>query len=190
MTTRKASGRCRAYAVGGALLLLMGLAQPGSAQTESMTPEERDAVQLVKDWFAAWNTKDTEKVASYLSPSVLFLSYTNSPLCHGPGPIIARYKVIQALGVEVSDVKAVTVASRTGLPSGGPQPTGWSVAVLSSRIDSAIINGTRKSGTMSGFFVIANGKIQEFWEEPDRSPAGKQTQLYTCASGLQATPSK
>jgi len=70
----------------------MGPSHPAMAQTEQMTPAEQAAVQLVQDWFTAWNTKDTDKVASYLSPNVEFRYQMGSPVCHGPGPVLARYK--------------------------------------------------------------------------------------------------
>ena len=56
--------------------------------------------------------------------------------------------------------------------------------MLSSRTDAADVGGTKRSGTMSAFFVIANGKIQKFWEEPTHSPAGLKEHSLTCAAGL------
>ncbi|MGH8142289.1 MAG: nuclear transport factor 2 family protein [Steroidobacteraceae bacterium] len=169
------------YAFSGALLLSAGLAHPVVAQTEQMTPEEQAAVQLVQDWFAAWNSKDTSKVASYLAPNVVFRSYTNSPICHGPGPILTRYKFIMSLGAVISDVKAFAVADRI---AGRPTPKGWGVDVLSSRIDMVRFNGGKPVAlTASGFFIINQGKIQEFWEEPAQ-PAARRGPPPTCAGGL------
>lgn len=141
---------------GGALLLSMGSAHPTMAQSPQMTPEEQAAVQLVRDWFAAWNTRDADKVASYLSPNVVFRSNMTSPICHGPGPIITRYKFIMSLGTKVSDVKAFAVEDRIG----GKSRPGWGIAVLSSRLDTFTSGRLFPGGlTASGFFIVANGKI-------------------------------
>ncbi len=168
--------------IGMSLLLSFAVVHPAAAQSEDMTPEERAAVQLVRDWFAAWNAKDTQKVASYLAPGVVFRSYTSSPICHGPGPILTRYKFIMSLGAVISDVRAFAVEDRI---AGQPQPKGWGVDVLSSRVDTVRFNkrGPRRRITASGFFIIANGKIQEFWEEPAQ-PASQRAVPLTCAGGL------
>lgn len=180
MSIRKPNVRQLVYAFSGALLLSMGLAHPGVAQTSQMTPDEKAAVQLVRDWFAAWNTKDANKVASYLSPTVVFHSSMISPTCQGPGPIMARYKEIMSRVANVSDVKAFAVADRR---AGKSQP-GWGVAVLTSRVDTFIDSKLVPGGLkVSGFLIVADGKIQEFWEEP----AQRRAQLgptRTCAEGL------
>lgn len=183
MFTRKPSARRLIYAISGALLLSTGLAHPVHAQTD-MTPAEHDALQIVQDWFAAWSAKDDAKVASYLSPNVVFRSYTDSPICHGPGPILTRYKAIMSRGAVISNFRGFAVADQI---SGRPQPKDWGVDVLISRTDTLRFNQNGQDRTVaitaSGFFVIADGKIQEFWEEPAQPPRHGGPAL-TCEGGL------
>lgn len=180
MSIRKTSARALLHAFSGTLLVSMGFAHSAIAQTPQITPEEQAAVQLVQAWFAAWNTKDAAKVASYLSPDVVFHSSMISLTCHGPGPIMTRYKEIISRIAKVSDVKTFAVADRR---AGKSQP-GWGVAVLTSRVDTFADSKSVPGGLRaSAFFIVADGKIQEFWEEPaQRRPPGGPTR--TCADGL------
>lgn len=182
MTSRRFGIYSPLAALGMAALLLSGLSQQAAAQATQATPDEQAAVELVRDWFAAWNAKDTQKVASYLAPDVVFRSYTDSPICHGPGPLLTRYKFIMSLDAVISNVQAFAVADRI---AGQPRPKGWGVAVLSTRVDSVRFKrgGPRRELTASGFFIVADGKIQEFWEEPAQ-PASQRAAPLTCAGGL------
>jgi len=39
---------------------------PAEAQTRTLTKQERDAVQVVNAWDAAWATKDAEKIGAFI----------------------------------------------------------------------------------------------------------------------------
>ncbi len=110
-------------------LLLPGLAQPVRAQSVQMSQEERAAVEVVREWCAAWEGKDPEKVASYMSPNVEFRGTPWSPLSRG------RAAFVQQLGRVIRTGPGVRVTEEFTIS--GPAGT----AVLIKRIDTNRLAG-------------------------------------------------
>ncbi len=188
MTARYVGKRRPLYALAlcGALLLTMGVSRRAVAQDQQLAPAQQAAVQVVKDWLDALDNNDPQKALSYMTPNVEFRFGTGSQLCHGPQPVLARLNHMMMLfNPKISDLKIYAV--------GGPRGT----AVLTSRIDTVNQGGKpgapRVKAPFAAFFVVVNGKIDEWYENPvfmgQGGPPGagapaRPRAPATCESGL------
>lgn len=177
-----------AVALAGSFLLSMGMSYRAVAQDQQLAPQQRADVQVVKDWLNALDADDAQKALSYMTPNVEFRFGTGSQVCHGPQPVLARLNhMIMLFNPKISDLKIYAV--------GGPRGT----AVLTSRIDTVNEGGkpgaARVKAPFAAFFVVVNGKIDEWYENPvfmgqGGGPPGAgaarrpQRAPATCASGL------
>jgi uncharacterized protein (TIGR02246 family) len=137
-------------------LLSLGTATPTAAQTPSMTPAERAAVQVVRDWFAAWQTKDPQKVASLMSPNVEFRPVPDRPIAVGRDAFVKSEARLLQGGPQARLTEVIAI--------GGPAGT----AVLVKRTDMLTLdNGqTRVVGPFAAFFRVDHGQIQEWLDMP------------------------
>ncbi|MGH8142290.1 MAG: nuclear transport factor 2 family protein [Steroidobacteraceae bacterium] len=184
-------GLVYSVALGGALLLSLGLAPHAVAQDEATAPDIKAGVQVVKDWLNAVDSGDTQKAVSLMTPNVEFRFGTGSRICHGPQPVVARLNHIQMdFMPKISGLKVYAV--------GGPN----GVAVLTSRFDTVNQGGKpgapRTKEPFAAFFVVIHGKIDEWYENPvfmgrafgpprgapARSAPVRRRPPATCASGL------
>src|SRR5579875_3848447 len=63
---------------------LAGVAQQAvGAQSPAPTAQERAAIELVRQWFAAWQAGDANKMASLMSDNVEFRGLPNQPMRTG-----------------------------------------------------------------------------------------------------------
>ena len=151
--------RARRWSLTGAFLVAafsLTLLRPSDAQNvASLTPQERADVQVVLDWFAAWELKDPEKVASYMGENVEFRPVPDQPMGHGRAEFVKREQGLLQGGpkAQITDVHAIGGATGTN--------------VLIKRTDVLNMNGqTRVAGPFAAFFRVNNGKIQEWLDIP------------------------
>lgn len=121
--------------------------------------EEQAALDVVKNWVAAWNAKDPDKVASYMADDVQYSPYY-------PTYIAERGKT-QFLQTRRRAI-AQGVAMRIGqsLAVGGPR----GYAVLVRRVDRFQSGGQQREVPAAAFFWIANGKIHTWLDFPLETP--------------------
>lgn len=62
---------------------VLGHAQPATAQTVATTDQERAAVAVVRQWFAAWEEGNLEKALSMMTDDVEFRGIPGTPLRQG-----------------------------------------------------------------------------------------------------------
>jgi limonene-1,2-epoxide hydrolase len=132
-------------------LLLQGLAQPVYAQSLQMSPEERAAVGVVREWCAAWEKKDPEKVASYMSPNVEFRGTPWSPLSRGRAAFVQQLGGVIRTGPGVRVTEAFAISGPAG------------IAVLIKRVDA---NTDGRVVPLAEFFFVSHGQIEQWLDEP------------------------
>ena len=149
----------RRWSLAGAFLVAaFSLTLPGPSEAQnltSLTPQERADVQVVLDWFAAWELKDPEKVASYMGENVEFRPVPDQAMGHGRAEFVKREQGLLNGGpkAQVSEVHAIGGATGTN--------------VLIKRTDVLNMNGqSRVVGPFAAFFRVNNGKIQEWLDIP------------------------
>ena len=135
-------------------LLSVSIARPSLAQTAPMTSQERAAVHVVREWFAAWETKDPEKVAAYMSPNVEFRGIPTQPMRRGRAAFIQNVGRFVRLGPTVHVTEVFAIGGATG------------TAVLTQRIDTITLNGRTRRVPLAAFFRVDHGEIQEWLDMP------------------------
>lgn len=51
-----------------------------------------DVEKVVKDWFAAWNSRDVEKIARFYADDCMYESVATGNIYHGKNELIANFK--------------------------------------------------------------------------------------------------
>ena len=148
--------RCSLAGTFVGIALFLALPQLSTAQeSPSMTPQERADVQVVRDWFAAWASKDPEKVASYMGDEVEFRPVPNQPMGHGRAEFVKREQRLLQGGPTARLTEVFAVGGATG------------TAVLIKRTDLLNMNGKALvAGPFAAFFRVEHGKIQEWLDIP------------------------
>jgi limonene-1,2-epoxide hydrolase len=144
-----------------------------------MTPQERADVQVVRDWFAAWSSKDPEKVASYMGGEVVFRPVPDQPMGHGRAEFVKRERRLLQAGPTAQIIQVFAV--------GGPIGT----AVLIKRRDRLTMNGKALVlGPVAAFFRVEHGKIQEWLDIPLEAMRGMGPPPGSGAPGVAAPAPK
>ncbi len=149
----------------GALALVALLAcRSAHAQATAKPPyiynqQEREAVEVVKAWFEAWNTRDPNKIAEFMAEDCVFRADPSHPL--GTGRAAFATKVSQSRLIKVFETMKIEEIFVTG--------TEWDTAVLTKRIDVIGANGGALAGQsipVAGFFRVKNRTITEWLDAP------------------------
>jgi uncharacterized protein (TIGR02246 family) len=137
-------------------LSLTGVARQAQAQAQAAAPtaQERAAIELVRQWFAAWQAGDATKMASLMSDNVEFRGIPNQPLRTGHDAFLMNTGRFIALKPNIHITEAVAVGGETG------------VAVLTKRIDRITLNGQARTVPLAAFFRVHDGKIEEWLDMP------------------------
>jgi uncharacterized protein (TIGR02246 family) len=133
---------------------LVGPARSARAQTAKPTAQEQAAITVVKQWFAAWETGDPAKVASYMADDCEFRGIPTQPIRMGRDEFIKNTGRFIKAAPHVNVTEAVAVGGETG------------VAVLTKRIDQIKLNGQMRTIPLAAFFRVENGKIKEWLDMP------------------------
>src|SRR6185437_9080510 len=150
---------------------LAGSVRQAHAQASAPTAQERAAIDVVRQWFAAWQAGDADKMASLMSDKVEFRGIPNQPLRMGRDAFLMNTGRFIALKPNIHITEAVAVGGQTV------------VAVLTKRIDRSTLNGQARTVPLAAFFRVHDGKIDEWLDMPlvplgpppgarDRRPAG------------------
>lgn len=164
----------RSLIVTGALGVCALAGTASLSQTTPMTPQERAAADLIREWFAAWEAKDPAKVASLLDENVEFRPTPAEPMQIGRATFLKQFRRV----LEAGPREDVTVVYAVGGPTG--------TAVLTKRVDSLTLDGRTLVVPLAAFFRVDHGKIQEFLDIPLRVPGGARQG----ARGVEGPPPK
>jgi uncharacterized protein (TIGR02246 family) len=152
MKQRRLAGWKQLVAI--ASLLAGGTLSVAQAQTLAKTSEERAAVALVKQWFAAWQTGDPDQIASpsMVSDDIQFQGIPSEP--HEKGRDALRQHVARLGGA-----KSITVTDAVAMSgsSGG-------VVLLTKRLLTLAIGGKSITTPIAALIWVKDGRIQE-WED-------------------------
>lgn len=147
-----------------AALSITGAARPAHAQEAAPTAQEQAAIDVVKQWFAAWQEGDADKMASLMSENVEFRGIPNQPIRMGRDAFKQNTGRFIALKPHIHVTEAWAVGGSTG------------VAVLTRRVDRINLNGQERTVPLAAFFRVHDGKIEEWLDMPlvmlGRPPGG------------------
>jgi limonene-1,2-epoxide hydrolase len=128
---------------------------PVEAQTRTLTKQERDAVQVVNGWDAAWATKDAEKIGAFMAENCEFRADPSEPeLKKGRAQFVSDIKRLVELGITIKIVDTVAYGGEAG------------TAILQKRVDTITISGKKREIPLAAFFRVKEGKIQEWLDIP------------------------
>ena len=149
MSERQTSPSRRGFlGVTGAGALTLAAASDASAAPISEVEKANEKV--VNDFCAAWTTRDTDKIGSFLAKDAVYRMIETSPPTKGRDAIMAALK--DFLGKAKSarfEVLRSTVMGNT---------------VLNDRIDYFELADRKLKFHISGFFWVVDGKIKE-WQD-------------------------
>jgi hypothetical protein len=158
---------------GIALALTQSVCAEGSP-TAATNQYERKAISIVRDWTAAFASKDAEKAASYMEDNVQFRVDPSDP-GFSKGRDVAVKLIRRLVGVDVAPPAAGGAPARPPMEFGavklqqiyaigGPAE----VVVIVRRLDDLKINGKALSIPVGAFYRVnpQDGKIQEWLDAP------------------------
>jgi ketosteroid isomerase-like protein len=158
-----------------ACILLVGGLRAATAQTSAKppaqwNPQERAAVELVKEWIAAWNAKDAKQIAALVAEDCVFRPDPSDAWQQGRDKLY-EHAVKSGLMRASKNIEITEI-----FPVGGSGDT----FVLTKRIDylDRVLGGSN-AVPVAAFFRVKNGKIEEWLDEPIvqlRMPARRQGQ--------------
>jgi ketosteroid isomerase-like protein len=132
--------------------MLLALAGHARAQTVANTPQERAAIDVVRQWFAAWQTGDPDKIASatIVGDNIVFQGTPTEPVEMGRAALhehVARLR--GAKSIEVTQATAIGGSSGT-------------TVVLLKRNLTLSINGNEITTPIAALVRVEGGKVQEW----------------------------
>ena len=139
------------------LALCVGIALVGSSSLLAQSgprrnQQELDALKLVNAWDQAWNQKDVQKVASYMTDDVEFGL---------PGMIFkGRAQFLQEWVKQ--NMSGITYEIVSEYAAGDVNQT----VVVQKRVDHATIGGNKMDLPFVGYFRVKGGKIIEWLDVP------------------------
>jgi len=137
-----------------AALSLTGAAHIAYAQGAGPSAQEQAAIDVVKQWFAAWQNGDADKMASLMSENVEFRGIPDQPIRMGRDAFKQNTGRFIALKPHIHVTQAWAVGGATG------------VAVLTKRVDRINLNGQQRTVPLAAFFRVHDGKIEEWLDMP------------------------
>jgi len=144
-------------------VIAASLSSPAAPQATGKAPssynqQEREAVEVVKAWMAAFATKDPQKVAQYMAEDCVFRDDPAHPLQKGRDAFV---KDISGFIGVVASMKLDEIYV-TG--------TEWDTSVLTKRTDTLSANASGpiagKVVPLAAFFRVKNKKITEWLDVP------------------------
>jgi len=153
---RRVLGWAAAVAALAGLALTLGVAAPSVSAQETAAPSEQEqaAINVVKEWFAAWQQGDEQKMASLMADDVEFRGIPNQPLRKGRDAFLKNTGRFIKLKPQVDVTEAVAIGGKTG------------TAVLTKRVDKIHLNGQDRTVPLAAFFRVRDGKILEWLDMP------------------------
>jgi len=141
--------------------LVLALAGHAHAQMVANTPQERAAIEVVRQWFAAWQTGDPDKIASatIVSDNIVFQGTPTEPVEMGRAALhehVARLR--GAKSIEVTQATAIGGSSGT-------------TVVLLKRNLTLSMNGNDITTPIAALVRVEGGKVQE-WRDYLIEPLG------------------
>ena len=132
--------------------MVLALAGHPHAQTVANTPQERAAIDLARQWFAAWQTGDPDKIASatIVGDNIVFQGTPTEPVEMGRAAFrehVARLR--GAKSIEITQAMAIGGSSGT-------------TVVLLKRNLTLSINGNDVTTPIVALVRVEGGKIQEW----------------------------
>src|SRR6185312_13827471 len=94
---------------------LTGSVRQAHAQALAPTAQERAAIDVVRQWFAAWQAGDADKMASLMADKVEFRGIPNQPLRTGRDAFLKNTGRFIALKPNIHITEAVAVGGETGV---------------------------------------------------------------------------
>ncbi len=141
------SRRSFLVATGGAATLAT-FAAPREVRAATLSEAEKAVEKVVNDFCAAWETKDANKIESYLADDVTFQAIETSPVIEGRETLMEGFKKF------LSSAKYVRFEMLRSMVIGK--------TVINDRVDSFDLGDNPRSAHISGFFFVVDGKIKEW----------------------------
>jgi limonene-1,2-epoxide hydrolase len=125
----------------------------------SFAVQEQPALELVKNWVAAWNARYPVKVASYMSDDAQYSAYYPQYITEiGKAHFLETHGPNIRTGVDMRIVQSLAVGSSRG------------VGVLLRRIDRFSVGGHQVEVPTAAFYWVVNGKIHTWLDLPLEPP--------------------
>lgn len=134
------------------LYCLSNIALAQQTDSAQWSRQEQDAVKVVKNWMAAWETKDAAKVGAYMSDDVIFRTWPERAPQKGRGKFVAE---IATFMPAIEWMKALHIEA-----IGGERGT----AVLVERTEK--FANYQPLVPAAAFFRVTDGKIVEWLDIP------------------------
>jgi limonene-1,2-epoxide hydrolase len=134
-----------------ASLLLAGPAASALAQARTPTAQERANMKVIDDFLAAFNARDSARVASFFAPTAKFAAAR-------PGKFQQMSYPKDGFDGFIAKTKSISMVVKPGTTRAvGPM-------VTHERVDTMVMQDGSNfgSGTWFGVFSVLDGKIQEF----------------------------
>jgi limonene-1,2-epoxide hydrolase len=140
-------------------ILFPPVPQEQAPPLSSFAQLEQAGLEVVKNWVAAWNGKDPDKVASYMADGVEYSSdYPQHITELGRAHFLAGHRGNIAQGVSMRIDKSLALGGNKG------------TAVMLRRVDSFSVNGRRYEVPNASFFWVEGGKITKWVDVPLETP--------------------
>jgi ketosteroid isomerase-like protein len=146
----------------GAIAAVIGVAPRAEAAD---TDQEKEATKVVRDFFAAWSTRDPNQMASYVADDFQFRVTAAAPMLMGRDAFVDRVGKFMAgpIGKTITFLKhPVTESFAVDGPAG--------TAVLTKRTENRTVDGKMTPGTVAAMCWVVNGKIQAWYDFPLAAP--------------------
>ena len=144
-------------AAGGTAAAMLATSREANAATQSEVEAANEKV--VNDFCAAWDSKDADKIGSYLHKDCSFRMIDEPPQERQEG----RDTIIGGMKGFLDRAKSARFEVLRSVVMGN--------TVLNDRVDHFELNGEKQAYHISGFFLVKDGKIKEWqdykWPEVD-----------------------
>lgn len=131
------------------------------AQTVANTPQEREAIEVVKKWWEAWKTGNPHEM---VSDDIVFQGLPTAPIEKGRDTFrkhVARLSVAKSITVP----EAVAMGGTTG------------TIVLTKRLLTFSVDGKEVDAPVAALTIVKDGKITQWQDFPltqlERGPDGQ-----------------
>ena len=135
-----------------AAVVLLGSSVASAQSPARMNPQEQEALKIVNAWNAAWNMKDVQKVASYMSEDIEFGL---------PGRLFkGRAKFLEEWVNQ--NMSGITYEILSEYAAGDVNQT----VVVQKRVDHVNMNGRKMDLSFAAYFRVKGDKIIEWLDVP------------------------
>jgi len=144
----------RAFLGGAGLGAAALLGVPNVASAADPSPAEQANIAIVKDFCAAWSTRDITKILPYLSDDCVYRMTETTPPANGHDAVVAR------LGTWLTDSSLIEFRILDAMAAGP--------IVITRRID-RFVTARPLTWEGVGVFFVKDGKIKEWSDYTIRS---------------------